>query len=169
MAVAGLVVVVGAVALVAGHAPLGLRRLAAWRRETGVLFAFLRQRGRSVLAGNLVLAMAHWAARLSIITALFAALGMAVQPLRLAVLQWVCFAIMSVTPTPGAIGGAEASFLLVFGDDVPTALAPVALAAWRFVTFYALTGIAAGLLVLPVWGLRRTASFTRPARATARG
>jgi len=169
LAVAGLVVLVCAVALVACHAPLGRRRLAAWWRETGALFDFLRQRGMRVLAGNLVLATAHWAARLSIITALFAGLGIAVQPLQLAVLQWICFAIMSVTPTPGAIGGAEASFLLVFADDVPTALAPVALAAWRFVTFYALTGIAAGLLVLPVWGLRRTAWFTRPAKATARG
>lgn len=169
---AGVLAVLGLVVLLFRRrtwANVGRARLAAWWRETCSVVEFLRERGTLVFAGNLALAAAQWAARLSIISALLAGLGVAAQPLRLAVLQWICFAIMSVTPTPGAIGGAETTFLLVFADDVPVALAPVALAAWRFVTFYAVTGIAAVSLVLPVWSRRSAAGFTRPARATARG
>lgn len=112
-------------------------------RESAVL---VRRRGLPVLLGNVLLAGLQWTARLSILTALAAGLGAPLEPLRTAVLQWLCFTCMTMMPTPGAVGGAEAAFVLVFGPELPAALLPLCLAGWRLVTFYGPN--AGGLLVL---------------------
>ena len=81
---------------------------------------------------------------------LAAGLGVPLEPLRAMVLQWLCVLVMMATPTPGAVGGAEAGFLLVFGREIPHAVVPVILAAWRFVGFYGLNLLALGMLTM-IW------------------
>ena len=123
-------------------------RLRRWWRETVGHLRLVRDRGLPTFVGNVFFASLQWTSRLSIVTALAAGLGVTLDPLRAMVQQWICFTGMTLMPTPGAVGGAEAAFLLVFGGDLPDAITPLALAAWRVVTFYGLTLVALGLLGL---------------------
>ncbi|MBK8164503.1 MAG: flippase-like domain-containing protein [bacterium] len=127
-----------------------LVRLRRWRRDLLAVAGIVRRRGKRVLAINTGLAVVHWAARLSIISALAAGLGAPVPPVRTAVLQWLCFTGMNLAPTPGAVGGAEAMFILTIGRELPSALVPLAMTSWRFVTFYCLNLSALFLLLGPL-------------------
>lgn len=95
---------------------------------------------------NLVLASLQWVARYSVLTALLYGLGLEIDPVRAFVLQWLCFTIMALVPTPGAMGGAELVFLGLFARDVPADVLALVMSAWRMLTFYLLNGI--GLAVL---------------------
>lgn len=138
--------------------PRGLRRRATlrrWRRELRRDLVLIRRRGLATFLGNVVLAALQWSARLSIVAALAAGLGAPLAWLHAMVLQWICFLVMALTPTPGAVGGAEAAFLLVFGRELPGALTPLILASWRLVAFYGLNALA--LVLLTVCWRRRPA------------
>lgn len=127
----------------------GLRhRIVRWYGDVRCSVRIARDHGRGVFAGNVALAGLQWSARLSIFAALAAGLGTPLEPLRAAVLQWLCFTCMVLVPTPGAIGGAEASFVLVLGRELPAPILPLAMAAWRLVTFYGLNLASIGALIL---------------------
>ncbi len=121
-------------------------RLRRWWREFGGHASLARRLGRRVFLGNCLLAGLQWSCRLSIVAALLAGLGAPMEPVRAAVLQWLCFTAMALVPTPGAVGGAEAAFVLVFGRELPAGLTPLAVGAWRLVTFYGLNLVALLLL-----------------------
>lgn len=127
----------------------GMRRrvtLRRWQRELWRDLDLIRRRGLATFLGNVLLAAMQWSARLSIVAALAAGLGAPLPWLHAMVLQWVCFLVMTLTPTPGGVGGAEAGFLLVFGRELPPALTPLILASWRLVGFYGLNALALVLL-----------------------
>jgi uncharacterized membrane protein YbhN (UPF0104 family) len=89
-------------------------------------------------------------------TALVAFLGAPVDPVLFFLLQWVVFTAMMFIPTPGASGGAEAAFYLVYSALIPAGIIGLATAGWRFFTFYLQLGL--GSLVfalLNVEGSRR--------------
>ncbi|MGL4607212.1 MAG: lysylphosphatidylglycerol synthase transmembrane domain-containing protein [Eubacteriaceae bacterium] len=50
-------------------------------------------------------------------------------------LQSILYVAVAFIPTPGAAGGAEAGFLLIFGG-IYGAMAPIAMILWRIITFY---------------------------------
>ena len=79
---------------------------------------------------------------------LIAFLGAPVQPVLFWLLQWVVFTVASFIPTPGAAGGAEAAFFLVYSPFVPSEVLGLATAGWRFLTFYLLLGLASILYLL---------------------
>jgi uncharacterized membrane protein YbhN (UPF0104 family) len=58
---------------------------------------------------------------------------------------------MTAIPTPGAIGGAEISFAIVYSGIVPPGIIPILTVAWRFTTFYIL--IAVGAIFLTITGM----------------
>lgn len=127
----------------------GLRhRIVRWFDDVRCSLRIARNHGRGVFAGNVALAGFQWSARLSIFAALAVGLGTPLEPLRAAVLQWLCFTCMALVPTPGAIGGAEASFVLVLGQELPAPILPLAMAAWRLITFYGLNLASIGALIL---------------------
>ncbi|KNZ42703.1 lysylphosphatidylglycerol synthase transmembrane domain-containing protein [Acetobacterium bakii] len=51
-------------------------------------------------------------------------------------LQAILYVAMAFVPTPGASGGAEAGFLLIFGPVYGPGYTPIAMILWRFITFY---------------------------------
>jgi uncharacterized protein (TIRG00374 family) len=51
-------------------------------------------------------------------------------------LQAILYVAVAFVPTPGAAGGAEAGFLLIFGSIYGGATAPIAMILWRFITYY---------------------------------
>ena len=111
-------------------------------REVRGITRLVGRRGLPTLLGNLLLAAVQWSARYSVIAALVAGLGLPVDPLRMAIIQWLCFTTMTFIPTPGAAGGAEASFLLFYSGLIPAGTIALAMVLWRFLTFYFLNGLA---------------------------
>lgn len=96
---------------------------------------------------NLLLAALQWGARYSVLTALLYGIGLEIDPVRAFVLQWMCFTIMALVPTPGAMGGAELVFLALFAGIVPGDVLALVTSVWRLLTFYLLNLVGLGLLV----------------------
>jgi glycosyltransferase 2 family protein len=133
----------------------GLRWVARTRRRLRVawddgreIFRVIARRGKLWFALSLSLTAIHWIARYSVISALAAFLGAPVDPILFWVLQWVVFSLMALIPTPGAVGGAEASFYLIYSAFLPDGVLGVATAGWRFLTFYLQLGLAAILFTV---------------------
>lgn len=119
------------------------RRITAAWADARDVFAVVLDRGKGWLALSLLLTAIQWGARYSVITALVAFLGVPVKPILFWALQWVVFTLMALMPTPGAAGGAEVTFALVYGTLLPVGVIGVATAGWRFLTFYLQVGLAA--------------------------
>ena len=123
------------------------RKLRATLHDAREVFRLVRQRGKHRLALTLLLTAAGWICRYSVVSALIAFLGVPVDPVLFWVLQWVVFTLMSLMPTPGAVGGAEAAFFLIYSALVPGSILGLATAGWRFLTFYLQVGIGAVLFI----------------------
>jgi glycosyltransferase 2 family protein len=107
------------------------------------VYQLIRKDGKSRFALSLSLTAVQWIARYSIISALVAFLGAPVQPVLFWLLQWVVFTLAAFVPTPGAAGGAEAAFYVIYSPFLPAGLMGIVTAGWRFFTFYLLLGLAA--------------------------
>lgn len=134
-------------------------RIARSMRATWVdarqVYRLIRRDGKSRFALSLGLTAIQWSARYSIISAIVAFLGAPVQPVLFWMLQWVVFSLSAFVPTPGAAGGAEAAFFVIYSPFIPSGLIGLATAGWRFFTFYLLLGIAAVLYLALGAGRRR--------------
>lgn len=119
------------------------RRLRRIWRDACAAFRLVARRGKARFALTMALTAIQWTARYSVILALLAFLGAPIDPLLFWVLQWVVFTLMSFMPTPGAAGGAEAAFSLIYGALLPAGMLGIATAGWRFLTFYVQVGLAA--------------------------
>jgi len=111
--------------------------------DASAAYRLIRIDGRSRFALSMTLTAIQWTARYSIVTVLIAFLGAPVQPILFWLLQWVVFTLAAVIPTPGAAGGAEAAFFLIYSPFVPSSIMGLAIAGWRFFTFYLLLALAA--------------------------
>lgn len=112
------------------------------------VFRLIARRGKSRFALSMLLTAVQWIARYSVISALVAYLGYPVQPVLFWLLQWVVFTLMAMIPTPGAAGGAEAAFYLIYSALLPEQVIGLATAGWRFLTFYLQLGLASVLFFL---------------------
>lgn len=112
---------------------------------------FVAGKGKITFLGCTILTGIAWCCRYGAITAIAAGLGLKTDFVLFFLLQWVVFTTMVIVPTPGAIGGAEASFALIFGGLFPLGLLPIITGIWRLVTFYLL--VAAGGIILSLTGL----------------
>jgi len=111
-------------------------------------FALISRGGKGYFALNVFLAALQWAMRYSIFTVLAVGIGLSPHPITFFLMQWLVYMLMNFVPTPGAIGGAEVMFMLVFKGAIPAELLPVASAAWRFVSTYLMLIVAAVLMLL---------------------
>ncbi len=111
-------------------------------------FRVISRGGKMVFALNVFLAALQWIMRYSIFTFIAAGLGLNPDPVAFFLMQWLVYMLMNFVPTPGAIGGAEVMFILVFRGAIPPELLPAASAAWRFVSTYLMLIVAAILMVL---------------------
>jgi glycosyltransferase 2 family protein len=125
----------------------------AWLDARGVYLLILQQ-GKWRFAVSLSLTAVQWGARYSVISALIAFLGAPVQPVLFWLFQWVVFTLMTFVPTPGALGGAEAAFFLIYSGFLPAEIIGLATAGWRFLTFYFQLAVAAVLFTLLQWRAR---------------
>lgn len=93
-------------------------------------------RGKTRFALTFGITAVQWICRYSVVTALAYFLGAEVDPVLFFLLQWVIFTLMMFIPTPGASGGAEAAFYLVYEALLPRSVVGLATAGWRLLTFY---------------------------------
>ncbi|MFL5385959.1 MAG: YbhN family protein [Longimicrobiaceae bacterium] len=123
----------------------GLRWTARTRRRLARTLADVREvrrlvvaRGKRLFLLTVLITAVQWSCRYSVVTALayFLAPQAQVDPVLFFLLQWVVFTAMNFVPTPGASGGAEAAFVLVYSALLPASVIGIATAGWRFLTFY---------------------------------
>lgn len=118
-----------------------------WRDFKHLYFSMVK-RGKARFALNVLLAGLQWSARYSVVSALVLSLGYSVEPVRFFILQWVVFSLMSVIPTPGATGGAEGIFLILFRTILPSRTIGTVMIGWRFIDYYFMSILA--LLILGI-------------------
>jgi uncharacterized protein (TIRG00374 family) len=105
--------------------------------ESRAAFKYIGSKGRKPFLWSLAALSAQWLTRFCILPAVLLALGFhEVDFSKIFLLQWMVFVAMLLTPTPGATGGAEAAFLLVFAGVVPDGSAAVVMVLWRLLTYY---------------------------------
>lgn len=104
--------------------------------------------GKRIFALTMILISIQWVCRYSIVSLLLMSLGIPGQPVLFMALQVIVFALMTFIPTPGATGGAEVLFSLLYRALLPPGAIGLVTAGWRFLTFYFLLLLAAVLLLL---------------------
>ncbi|MFP4565963.1 MAG: YbhN family protein [Spirochaetaceae bacterium] len=159
-----LVVLIVAAVLIArayGVFPRLRRKLRSFGEEFKRLYEEIIRRGKQRFAVNVAVAAVQWISRYSIVAVLTLSLGHEVNFLNFLVLQWLLFSIMAFVPTPGATGGAEGLFVLLFRGVLPRGTLGTILIGWRFLDFYFTTVLALAVLSIGHLG-------TRPPAATER-
>ena len=106
----------------------------------------VRQKGHKPFLLSLLAMAAQWLTRFAILPAVLLAMGFSGDLMPFFLLQWMVFVAMTLVPTPGATGGAEAAFLMVFGKIIPAAAVVPALSGWRFLTYYFVLLAGVGIL-----------------------
>jgi uncharacterized protein (TIRG00374 family) len=117
------------------------RRVRHTWRDFADIYRRVISHGKLRFLLTLAITAVQWACRYSVATAFACFLGYRVDPLLFFLLQWVIFTVMLFIPTPGASGGAEAAFLLVYSAVLPTRVIALVTAGWRFLTFYLPLGL----------------------------
>jgi uncharacterized protein (TIRG00374 family) len=120
-----------------------LRQLAGEFREAWQL---IRAGGRKPFLLSMLALSSQWLTRFFILIAVLFSLELEADYFRIFWLQWMVFVAVLLVPTPGATGGAEAAFLLVFGAMLPDGTATIVMAVWRLLTYYFMLTV--GLLIL---------------------
>lgn len=157
----------------------GLRWTARTRRRLGKTLADVREvrrlvvaRGKRLFLLTWLITAVQWCCRYSVVTALayFLAPQAHVDPVLFFLLQWVVFTALNFVPTPGASGGAEAAFVLVYSALLPASVIGIATAGWRFLTFYVQLALGSVIFTwLNLSDARRAALLRRQEAATSPG
>ncbi|RKU11619.1 hypothetical protein C6502_07955 [Candidatus Poribacteria bacterium] len=92
--------------------------------------------GKSRLLLSVIIAGIQWTCRNAVAAMLVTSLGVEVEFIQFLVLQWLIFILTLFIPTPGATGGSEALFYLIFKPLLPNEILAVTVGGWRFLTFY---------------------------------
>lgn len=95
---------------------------------------------------NMIFTSLQWIGKFSILIALVSNFNLAVRPLQFFFWQWVVFVTLTFIPTPGAAGGAEATFYFIFKNFIPNNYIGIITIAWRFFTYY--SNLMIGTIVL---------------------
>lgn len=105
-------------------------------RDFKKLYNSMIKNGKIHFLENMILCFIHWGARYAVVTVLAMGLGYELNYFRTFVLQWLVFFAMHFVPTPGASGGAEGLFLLIFNRSISDKVIGTILIGWRFIDFY---------------------------------
>jgi glycosyltransferase 2 family protein len=119
-------------------------------------FSLAWQSGKSQILTSLVILFAQWMAKLTILVILFDAFDVRLDASMIYIKQWLTYVMMLLVPTPGATGGAEASFLLMFKTSVPSDISYLIVSTWRLFTYYfiLLIAVAFYLVLSFVFGVK---------------
>ena len=90
----------------------------------------------------------QWFSRFTVLIVLLTALDIDFKPFQVYIQQWIVYLTMIFIPTPGATGGAEATFFLLFEKQIPKDLLPLVTSTWRFFMYYMMLFTAVTLVQL---------------------
>lgn len=105
-------------------------------KEMGQNFKKALSYGKLRMAIGLFILFIQWFAKFSVLAVLLHAFNIDFDTIQIYIRQWVVYVTMLLIPTPGASGGAEASFLLIFGKSIPSDISFLVVSLWRFFTYY---------------------------------
>lgn len=105
-------------------------------RDMKANFSLVWQHGKLRMVVSIVVLLLQWMAKFSVLLVILHAFNIDFEAIQIYIRQWVIFVTMLFIPTPGASGGAEASFLLIFGKSIPSDIAFLVVSVWRLCTYY---------------------------------
>lgn len=109
-------------------------------------FNQVRKDGFIYFVFSFVILISQWMSRFTVLIVLLFALGVEFKPFQIYIQQWIVYLTMIFIPTPGATGGAEATFFLLFGGEIPKDLLPLVVSTWRFFMYYFMLFLAVFLI-----------------------
>ncbi len=112
-------------------------------RDFRQAFRLIMKEGKMHFAGATTAIFLRWTSRFFILVCLLKGLELQVNSKDLFFSQWLIDLAMTVTPTPGAVGGAEGAFYLVFKSIIPASHIGLIMTIWRFISYYMLLILAA--------------------------
>ncbi len=115
-------------------------------------FGLAWRNGKGSILVSLAILFMQWMAKLTILVILFDAFGVNMEAMTIYIKQWLTYVVMLFVPTPGASGGAEASFLLMFKQSVPSDIAFLIVSTWRLFTYYFILLLAVLFYVVLTYG-----------------
>ncbi|NNF32981.1 MAG: flippase-like domain-containing protein [Saprospiraceae bacterium] len=104
--------------------------------ETKETLKLILSKGKLTFLMSMTVLFIQWFAKFSILAVLLYALGVNIEFHNIYLKQWLVWLTMIFIPTPGATGGAEASFFLLFGNVIPKDVLTLVVSTWRFFTYY---------------------------------
>lgn len=107
-------------------------------KDTISAYLIIIQHGKIRFLLALLLTAIHWFSQYAIIFVLLKSLGISFDPFLFFALQWLVATISVFIPTPGATGGAELSFFVLFKNLIPRDALALTITGWRLLTFYLL-------------------------------
>ncbi len=105
-------------------------------QETKDTLKLILSKGKLTFIMSITVLFIQWFAKFSILAVLLFALNVEIQFHNIYLKQWLVWLTMIFIPTPGATGGAEASFFLLFGNIIPKDVLTLTVSTWRFFTYY---------------------------------
>ena len=118
-------------------------RLSAFQTKTIQFFAGIKnayvevfKNGKVYLLMSLGLLFFQWFTKFTILAVILMALGIGFSYEDIYIRQWIIWVGMLIVPLPGASGGAEASFLLLFKNNMPDEIINLVVSTWRFFSYY---------------------------------
>ena len=97
---------------------------------------FIFKEGKLTFLASLSILFIQWAAKFSVLAVILLALDVDCTWYLIYLKQWLVWLTMIFIPTPGASGGAEASFYLIFGNAIDSEVLALVVSVWRFFTYY---------------------------------
>jgi glycosyltransferase 2 family protein len=136
------------------------QKLYSWREkfklsisEMKVNFNKALAHGKFRMMAGFTILLIQWFSKFSVLAVLLYAFDIDFDVIQVYIRQWVVYVTMLFIPTPGASGGAEASFLLIFGKSIPSDISFLVVSLWRFFTYY--------YLLIAAVSIYSTISFTQ--------
>jgi len=128
-----------------GWANLKVELKSGWVEMTQT-FNQVRKDGLRYFIVSFAILITQWFCRFSVLAVLLYALDIDFRPFQVYIQQWIVYLTMIFIPTPGATGGAEATFFLLFEGEIPKELLPLVVSTWRFFMYYLMLFLAVFLI-----------------------
>ena len=109
-------------------------------------FNQVRKDGLRYFIVSFIILISQWLCRFSVLVVLLYALDIDFRPFQIYIQQWIVYLTMMFIPTPGATGGAEATFFLLFEGEIPKEFLPLIVSTWRFFMYYLMLFLAVFLI-----------------------
>lgn len=105
---------------------------------------------------SFLIMLTQWVAKFTVLIVVLSALQLQFDTLQMYLQQWLVYLSMIFVPTPGATGGAEASFYLIFNGEIEDKLLPLIISVWRFFTYYCIMFFSIVFVqIFSVWDLKK--------------